>query len=193
MGAYVRFPLRGAWRRVHITVTESLGPALGAIVLAARFPHSEILVQADATAAIAFIEGRSDSRALQRIYLLWREVGGVLEFTERATCQHIAGRANAFDDAGSRGYWDVLFAYAAALSVKMFAVEITQAADTFMEQALYVALEESDQAPPTARVGATRRHLAPSSSTPSEAEVIKYAPSPRGISNARWNPIVAAF
>ena len=172
MGAYVRFPLRGAWRRVHITVTESLGPALGAIVLAARFPHSEILVQADATAAIAFLEGRSESRALQRIYLLWREVNGVLEFTERATCQHIAGRANAFDDAGSRGYWDVFFAYAAALSVKMFAVEITQAADTFMEQALYVALEEGNQAPPTTRVGATRRHLAPSC-------LLYTSPSPR--------------
>ena len=145
-GVYVRFPLRGRWREVHITVTESLGPALGAIALASHFPHSKVLVQADATSALAFIRGRSDSRALQRMYLLWRGVPGVREFIERAAGQHIAGRANAFDDAGSRGYWDVFHAYAAALGVKMVAVEPSDAARIFMEGALRIALEEAAQA-----------------------------------------------
>ena len=142
-------------------------------MLAVRFPYSNILVQADATAAIAFLQGRSDSRALQRIYLLWLEVEGVLDFLERASCQHVAARANAFDDAGSRGYWDVFFAYAAALSVKMFSVDISPTADAFMELVLHIALEEGFQVAPQTRIGSTKRRLAPSSSTPSDEEVIK--------------------
>ena len=187
---------------MHITVTESLGPALGAIALAVRFPYSPILVQGDASAAHAFVLGRSDSSALQQIYLLWIEVPGVADFLERAAGQHIAGRANTFDDAGSRGYWDIFNKYAAAVNVKMFPVPLPERAQRFMDAALHIALKESRSppvvAPPPNKRGEPRRgrgwpptppqrappkrvkrEEAPSSSTPSDAEVIKYAPSPR--------------
>ena len=41
LGFCFRFPLEGEWRRVHITITEALGPALGALILAPLLPYAK--------------------------------------------------------------------------------------------------------------------------------------------------------
>ena len=139
-GLFFRYPLRGPWRLVHITVTEALGPALAALVLAPRFPHSPILVQGDASAALAFLKGRSDSECLRRIYRLWRSFAGVSEFIERASAEHVSGVGNTIDDAGSRAHWDVLFRYTAALGVRLEEIPLTADALRFLDGALAIAL-----------------------------------------------------
>ena len=84
-GYCFRFPLEGDWRRVHITVTEALGPALGIMLLGPLIPYSRVLLQMDATAAVAFVLGQSKARKLQRIYTMWRSFPGVSYGTLAAT------------------------------------------------------------------------------------------------------------
>ena len=61
---------------------------------------------------------------------------------ERAAAQHISGKANTIDDAGSRGHWGILRAYAAACGVRLTFVQTTADVDAFLAWALQVALEE---------------------------------------------------
>ena len=158
LGYCYRFPLEGPWRSVHITVTEALGPALGALLLAPLLPYAKFLLQMDATAAVAFVLGKSKSRKLQRIYNMWRNMPGVAAFIEEAAVQHVSGKANTIDDAGSRGHWDILQAYAAACGVRLTFVETTADVDTFLSWVLGVALEDDDR-PAEGPAGAKRaRH-----------------------------------
>ena len=154
----VRIRLVGAWRLLHITVTETLGSALGALALAPSFPCSPLLVQTDASAALAFLRGRSQSECLQRIYTRWRAEPDVSSFLHRASAQHAAGRSNVVDDAGSRGYWDVLDAYAAACGVRLTLLEPPPAAISFLADALLIALDYA-RAPPPALSAADVRDL----------------------------------
>ena len=176
-GHYFRFPLQGAWRQVHITVSEALGPALGILLLGPLIPYSRVILQMDATAAVAFALGKSKARKLQRIYTKWRAIPQVAHFLERCAVQHIAGKANTVDDAGSRGHWSILRAYAAACGVRLERVEVTEEVEAFMAWALEVALEEDDEdappAPPPKRHEPSRSHVVgPSSSSPREDEAI---------------------
>ena len=201
LGFCFRFPLEGEWRRVHITITEALGPALGALILAPLLPYAKFLLQMDATAAVAFVLGRSHSRKLQRIYAEWRKLPGIDEFVERSSAQHIAGKCNTIDDAGSRGHWMILRAYATACAVQLTFVGMDTTAQAFVDWVLTVALQEEQQEarPRPARGarfggraagahaepsgGRTAREsptVGPSSSTPREDEVIKHmVTSPR--------------
>ena len=150
---YVRFPLTGRWREVHITVTEPLGQALGAMTFAPRFPHILKEMQGDARCALAFLMGRSKSRTLQRIYLLWKEWEGFTEFMENAVARHIAGHANTFADAGSRGHWDIFETYAAAMGFRMVEIPIDPQVQAFMDSALAIALEENESNPNSTETG----------------------------------------
>ena len=187
-GLCYRFPLQGEWRRVHITVTEALGPALAALLLVPLLPYVHFLIQTDATAAVAFVRGKSKARTLQRIYARWRTMPGVADFIERSAVQHISGKANTVDDAGSRGHWAILEAYAAACGVRLTFVDTTEEADSFLAWALRVALEGEDEGR-IKRQHSKRRKLSPpglqpadkadpvlgaSASSPREDEVIKY-------------------
>ena len=194
-GLCFRFPLAGPWRQVHITVTEALGPALAALLLAPLLPYAKFLIQVDATAALAFVMGKSKARRLQRIYTTWRTLPGVADFIERSAAQHISGKANTIDDAGSRGHWDILQAYAAACGVRLTFVETTKEVEAFMAWALRIALEEDEDddrepqrdakrakpAPPKQELGCgaaptPRAHpvIGASAASPREDEVIKY-------------------
>ena len=62
----------------------------------------------------------------------------------RAAVQHIAGKANTVDDAGSRGHWDILHAYAAACGIRLAFVEVSGDAAAFLAYALEVDLEEGE-------------------------------------------------
>ena len=57
---------------------------------------------------------------------------GVAEFLERCAVQHISGKANTVDDAGSRGHWDILKAYAAACGIRLTFVDITSDVSLFL-------------------------------------------------------------
>ena len=166
LGLFYRFPLNGDWRRVHITVTEVLGPALAALVIAPRLPHSRLLVQGDASTALAFLKGRPRSECLQRIYRLWCGFPHVSAFLERAWAEHVSGIGNTIDDAGSRGLWHVLFAYAAALDVRLTEIKVDDLADMFMSQALAIALEYSPEHPPQRTFVTPPRATAPIAAKP---------------------------
>ena len=144
----MRIRLVGAGRLLHITVTETLGPAVGAITLAPSFPHSRLLVQTDASTALAFLRGRSKSACLQQLYTRWRQETSVQDFLLRSSGQLVAGKGNVVDDAGSRGYWNVLNAYTAACGVRLTVVEPPPAAISFLADALLIALAYSAVPPP---------------------------------------------
>ena len=143
-----RIRLVGAWRLLHITVTETLGPAVGAIALAPSFPFSPLLAQTDASAALAFLKGRSQSECLQRIYSRWRQERCVADFLLRTSAQLTSGIGNVVDDAGSRGYWDVLHAYTSACGIRLSLLEPPAAAVAFLADALLIALDYTKQEPP---------------------------------------------
>lgn len=165
LGLCFRFPLEGKWRRVHITVTEELGLALCALLLAPLLPYAPLLVQTDATAALAFIMGRPKSTRLRRIYARWPSIPRVQAFIERVAAQHVKGIANVIDDAGSRSHWPILQAYAAACDVKLQFVEMDEEVESFMSDA------PSDLPP-----SQPRRAQAPSSTTVRQDEVICHMP-----------------
>ena len=52
-GVYWRFKLEGEWLHRHITLTESLGPALNARMFARRFCNNIFVFEDDATAGVA--------------------------------------------------------------------------------------------------------------------------------------------
>ena len=68
--------------------------------------------------------------------------------------EHVSGAGNTVDDAGSRGFWEILYAYAAACSVRLEEVPLSDIAEYFLAGALEIALEfggesdQSEQAPP---------------------------------------------
>ena len=66
-GIAFRLRLEGPWRRLHITVTETVGAALCAIEFSQRFTFSRYLAQTDVSASYAFLRGRSSSECLQRL------------------------------------------------------------------------------------------------------------------------------
>lgn len=140
-GICVRVPLVDDWTKVHITVTESLGPAVGSLEIAPLFPQARLLAQVDATSALAFLRGTVGSPCLQRIRRRWLREPAAQDFILRASAQHIAGRANTVDDAGSRGYDDILAAYAAACGVRLSFREPGPATAAFLADALHIALQ----------------------------------------------------
>ena len=52
-GVYLRFKLEGKWLHRHITLTESLGPALNTRMFARRFCNGILVLEVDATAGVA--------------------------------------------------------------------------------------------------------------------------------------------
>ena len=172
---YFRFRIQGRWRRAAITITEPLGPVIGSIVLAPLMPHVRILIQGDATTAHAFVRGRSKSAKLQQIYRRWRDIPGTTEFLERSESQHISGNANTFDDAGSRGYWDVFNAYAAACGVRMTSVPAPPGFAELMSEFLDIALAEPEG---EGRAESAHPTRGCASDTPSVSEVITRMSAP---------------
>ena len=135
-GLYFRFPLNGAWRQRHITLTEACGTILALTIFAAYFPHDELLVESDATASLA--TAAASAVADDLIYIRQRadEIGAFRSATRRAWLLHCKGWANALSDAGSRDKMTAMYALAAAMGIRLREVPIPAEAHAFMQDVL---------------------------------------------------------
>ena len=104
-GLYFRFELSGERRNRHITLTEGCGSVLCLIIFPKYFPKLQLLLEADATAALATVTASASAEDL--IYLKRRaeEEPSYREATLRTWATHCSGWANALSDAGSPTRW----------------------------------------------------------------------------------------
>ncbi|KOO26420.1 hypothetical protein Ctob_009367 [Chrysochromulina tobinii] len=135
-GLYFRFPLEGAWRRRHITLTEACGTILALTIFAKYFPRDELLVESDATASLATAAAAAVADDLIYIRRRAEQIGAFQEATRRAWLLHCKGWANALSDAGSRDKMSVMYSMAAAMGIRLREVPIPDDALAFMQDVL---------------------------------------------------------
>ena len=135
-GLYFRYPLEGAWRRRHITLTETCGTQLGKIVFPRYFPRGELMVEGDATTALAAALGRA--AAADIIYARRRadQIPAVRDANLRAWVTHCKGWANGLSDAGSRDKMPEMRALADAFGIRLREVPIPREAHEYMRDVL---------------------------------------------------------
>jgi hypothetical protein len=118
------YKLDTEWRRRHITVIEGVGPAGNVLTFAPLFPHAQLVLETDATAAAAAALWRARSADMQ---YLQRRLSVEPTYTaaeDRLWVEPCAGERNQLSDAGSRGNWKVLRDLAAAFSLRLRFIEI---------------------------------------------------------------------
>ena len=135
-GLYFRFPLTGRWRRRHITLTEACGTKLCLIILSEYFPGVQLMVESDATSALAAAIASSTADDLIFLHRRAKEVPGYRDATQRAWVTHVKGWANGPTDAGSRNKMKEMQAMADALGIRLREVPIPQRAWDFMADVL---------------------------------------------------------
>jgi len=135
-GLYFRFPLEGAWRRRHITLTEACGTILALAIFAKYFPRDELLVESDATASLATAAAAAVADDLIYIRRRAEQIDAFQEATRRAWLLHCKGWANALSDAGSRDKMSVMYSMAAAMGIRLREVPIPDDALAFMQDVL---------------------------------------------------------
>ena len=135
-GLYFRFPLEGAWRRRHITLTEACGTSLCLIILPPYFPNLELLVESDATASLAAAEATAAAPDLLYMRRRAAQVPTFAEATLRAWLTHCKGWANGLTDTGSRDKINVMYDVAAAFGMRLREVPIPPEAHAFMRDVL---------------------------------------------------------
>ena len=95
--AYI-FYLTGKWHDVHITGTETLGAILDVLALPKYFPYARMVNETDASAAHAFLLGRSRAPALQDAYSVVRAQPEFVEAAPRLSSQLVPGRQHVMVD-----------------------------------------------------------------------------------------------
>jgi hypothetical protein len=135
-GLYFRFPLEGAWRRRHITLTEACGTILALTIFAEYFPYDELIVESDATASLATAAAAAVANDLIYIRRRAEQVSAFQKATRRAWLLHCKGWANALSDAGSRDKMSAMYALAAAMGIRLREVPIPAVALAFMQDVI---------------------------------------------------------
>lgn len=135
-GLFFRFPLEGEWRHRHITLTEACGTVLCIMIFPKYFPKYELMVEGDATAALAAAVGTASSEDL--IYLRRRaeQEPTYSAAALRAWITHVAGWGNGPTDAGSRDKMKVMHDLAKAFGIRLREVPIPPEALNLMADVL---------------------------------------------------------
>tara|TARA_B110000503_G_scaffold47688_1_gene77649 strand:- start:114 stop:5735 length:5622 start_codon:yes stop_codon:yes gene_type:complete len=118
-GCYWSFELQGEWLLRHITVTEALGIAGNVLMFGESAPAAALLLEGDATAALAMIMGTTDSPDLQYMNTRLKETKTWKTVSATLWGIHSAGAGNIYADLGSRNRWDELARLAAAFGIKL--------------------------------------------------------------------------
>ena len=90
-GLFFRFPLEGAWRQRHITLTEACGTILALTIFAGYFPNDELLVESDATASLATAAALAAADDLIYARRRAEHIKAFQEATRRAWLLHCKG------------------------------------------------------------------------------------------------------
>ena len=90
-GVYWRFKLTGEWLHRHITLTESLGPALNTRMFAWRFCNDIFVHEVDATAGIATAGWTAHAAQLQVLQDCLAASPDYAELADALWVRHIKG------------------------------------------------------------------------------------------------------
>jgi hypothetical protein len=131
-GLYFRYPLEGAWRRRHITLTETCGTMLALIIFPRYFPEGELMLESDATTALAAARGTAASEDIIYAHRRADQIPAVREAKRRAWITHCKGWANGLSDAGSRDKMVEMRALAEAFGIRLREVPVPPEAHEFM-------------------------------------------------------------
>jgi hypothetical protein len=118
-GPYYLFELDAEWLRRSINVLEGIGRGLNHIVLASAHPDIGIVNECDNDSAAVSGLHRARSQDIQSVQEALEESNTYQETSLRSWEVQVQGIGNELSDAGSRGKWDVLFAVAASIGLRM--------------------------------------------------------------------------
>jgi hypothetical protein len=104
-GVFWRFKLTGEWLHRHITLTESVGPAINALVFARRYCNDIFVLGADATAGVATAEWKAHAAQLQVLQACLAATPDYAELADALWVLHWKGWGNGLTDARSRTTW----------------------------------------------------------------------------------------
>ena len=123
-GLYWRFRLEGEWLHRHITLTESLGPALNTSMFARRFRNYILVLETDATAAVATAGWTTHAAQLQVLQDCLAATVGYAERADSLWVRHLKGWGNGLPDAGSRDDVPGMRQLAAAFGISLTEVQL---------------------------------------------------------------------
>ena len=111
-----------------------MGPAINALQFSRTYTGAEVVLEADATSAVAagIYKSQADDLRTMQIILSKSELYRSIEPT--LWLEHTAGFGNALYDCGSRGKWDDFHALCAAFGVKYQPMELLPETIAFIDE-----------------------------------------------------------
>ena len=125
-GLWWRFKLTGEWLHRHITLTESIGPGIGALSTVPLFPHDINVLASDATAAAAAGIDHTASPDLQLMRMALKEEPTFQAHASSMWHDHWKGWGNGIVDCFSRDDLEMAFRLAHAFGIKLCEIDIEQ-------------------------------------------------------------------
>jgi hypothetical protein len=124
-GLWWRFALTGEWLDRHITLTEAIGPAIGALVGVPRFPHDINVLASDATAAAAAGIDTARAEDLLAMRMTLKDEPRYRENEASMWHTHWKGWGNGITDTLSRDDIDMAMRIAKAFGIKLVEIDIS--------------------------------------------------------------------
>ena len=125
-GLWWRFKLTGEWQHRHITLTESIGPAIGSLATVPLYPDGINVLASDATAAAAAGIDHAASADLQAMRITLKEEPLFQRHAHTMWHDHWKGWGNGILDLLSRDDLNMATRLARAFGIKLRELDITQ-------------------------------------------------------------------
>ena len=135
-GIFFIFPIVNGWEDEHITLTEPCGTFLVMMVMGPMFPHAQLAIEGDASAALAAARGTASAPKLSYALRRARDVPQFVEAERRACALHCKGWGNNLTDLGSRNKLHEMRVVAQAFGLRLRQIELPQYALDFMADVL---------------------------------------------------------
>ena len=135
-GYFWRWPIVGAWRDRHITLTESLGTVFNTIIVPPLFPDTDILLGGDSCASRAAQLGTSKAVSLLILTDHQKKSQTYLCNAHHFYFIHRPGISNNLTDLGSRDRMREMYLLAAAFGFKLTEIPVPQEAETLARNVL---------------------------------------------------------
>ena len=137
-GLWWRYKLTGEWRDRHITLTEAIGPAIGALKTVPLFPDDINVLASDATAAAAAGIDKAAAEDLQAMRLTLKEEPIFQQHAHTTWHKHWKGWGNGIVDLISRDDLPMASRLAHAFGIKLRELDLTgdEAVHRFLQRTL---------------------------------------------------------
>ena len=157
-GIFWRFKLTGEWLERHITLTESCGPAISALLTVPLFPSDINVLATDASAGAAAGTWHAHSANLQSMQAALAAEPIYQEVSDSVWLLHWKGWGNGLSDALSRDNLVLARRLAHAFGITLREIEVSDTVRRFMNNVLVATREPNAERRANQSVDASSAH-----------------------------------